>query len=146
MASRWRIRSTGKVVHILDVQTGEEVGQFPSGNSPHENVYSDDGERLYHASIGHVFLPLDRDPIKLKGERVFQVVDAHTLETQKIDMKEAGRAGYPDGPAVRPMAHTPDERWFTSSSLSFMVLSNMTCRTIVLPVWQRCPIWCRHAH
>ena len=107
--------STGKVVHILDVQTGEEVGQFPSGNSPHENVYSDDGERLYHASIGHVFLPLDRDPIKLKGERVFQVVDAHTLEIlKKIDMKvKLEEAGYPDlSPAVRPMAHTPDERYF----------------------------------
>ncbi len=107
--------STGKVVHILDVQTGTEVGQFPSGNSPHENVYSEDGERIYHASIGHVFLPLDRDPIKLKGERVFQVVDAASLDIlKKIDMKvkleEAGLANL--SPAVRPMAHTPDERFF----------------------------------
>lgn len=108
--------STGNVVHLLDVQTGEERGRFPSGNSPHENVYSKDGKRLYHASIGHVFTPLDRDPLtKLKGERVFQVVDTGSLEIlKKIDMKnKLEEAGYGDlSPAVRPMAHTSDERFF----------------------------------
>lgn len=108
--------STGKVVHILDVETGAEVGRFPSGNSPHENVYSEDGKRIYHASIGHVFLPLDRGSLEtLKGERVFQVVDAESLEIlKKIDMKdkleEAGLGHL--SPAVRPMAHTSDERFF----------------------------------
>ncbi|PNE04282.1 serine/threonine protein kinase [Alcanivorax sp. MD8A] len=108
--------STGNVVHVLDVQTGEEVGRFPSGNSPHENVYSEDGKRIYHASIGHVFTPLDRDPLKkLKGERVFQVVDAETFEIlRKLDIKtKLEEAGYADlSPAVRPMAHTHDERYF----------------------------------
>src|SRR4029079_4583687 len=32
--------STGNVVHILDVDTGQEVGRFDSGDSPHENTYS----------------------------------------------------------------------------------------------------------
>ena len=41
--------STGNVVHILDTKTGQEVGRFPSGDSPHENTYSDDGKRIYHA-------------------------------------------------------------------------------------------------
>ena len=43
--------STGGVVHVLDVATGEEVGNFPSGDSPHENIYSEDGERIFHAAI-----------------------------------------------------------------------------------------------
>ena len=36
--------STGNVVHILDTFTGQEVGRFPSGDSPHENNYSADGQ------------------------------------------------------------------------------------------------------
>ena len=44
--------STGNVVHVLDVNTGKQVGKFKSGNSPHENVYSKDGSKIYHASIG----------------------------------------------------------------------------------------------
>ena len=89
--------STGNVVHILDVETGEELGRFPSGDSPHENIYSEDGERIYHASIGTVYTPLDNQLIgdltdgllgqnlldATKGERVFQVVDANSLEIIK---------------------------------------------------------------
>ena len=36
--------STGNVVHILDTFTGQEVGRFASGDSPHENNYSADGQ------------------------------------------------------------------------------------------------------
>ncbi|WP_348679921.1 YncE family protein [Alcanivorax profundi] len=63
-----------------------------------------------------MFTPLDRDPLKkLKGERVFQVVDAETFEIlRKLDIKtKLEEAGYADlSPAVRPMAHTHDERYF----------------------------------
>ena len=52
--------STGNVVHILDVQTGQEVGRFASGDSPHENTYSKDGKLIYHASIGLVYTPADQ--------------------------------------------------------------------------------------
>lgn len=108
--------STGKVVHILDVQTGEERGFFTSGNSPHENVYSKDGKRIFHASIGHVFTPFDSDSLaSLKGVRIFKIVDAKTLEDIKqFDLKPKLReAGYGHlSPAVRPMAHTADERYF----------------------------------
>lgn len=108
--------STGRVVHILDVNTGKERGQFPTGTSPHENVYSKDGKRLYHASIGNVFTSFDQIPMrKLKGKRIFQVVDTETLQPiKKFDLsdklKEAGLEHL--SPAIRPMAHTPDERWF----------------------------------
>lgn len=108
--------STGNVVHVLDVETGEEVGRFPTGNSPHENLYSEDGKRIYHASIGYVFTPLDQDLMEFtKGERLFQVVDAESLEILKrFDMKDKLEdAGYSDlSPAIRPMAHTADERFF----------------------------------
>ena len=108
--------STGNVVHILDINTGKEVGRFPSGDSPHENVYSKDGSKIYHASIGTVYSPLDAyylDPTK--GERVVQVVDAKSFEIlKKFDMGEKLKAAGFDklSPAVRPMAHTPDERFF----------------------------------
>ncbi|MGM0768130.1 MAG: YncE family protein [Pseudomonadota bacterium] len=108
--------STGNVVHVLDVDSGEEVGRFPTGNSPHENVYSEDGERIYHASIGYVFTPLDQNLMEFtKGERLFQVVDAESLEIiKRFDLKDKlEAAGYSDlSPAIRPMAHTPDERFF----------------------------------
>lgn len=121
--------STGNVVHILDVETGEEQGKFPSGDSPHENIYSEDGKRIYHASIGTVYTPLDSELLggvtdallgknlldATKGERVFQVVDADSLEILKtLDLEaDLEAAGYGNlSTAVRPMAHTADERYF----------------------------------
>lgn len=105
--------STGNVVHILDTQTGVEVGQFPSGDSPHENSYSEDGKRIYHASIGLVYTPLDQPAFDTtKGERYFQVVNAETNQIIKqIDIGEKlEQAGHPDmSAAVRPMAITHDE-------------------------------------
>ncbi len=106
--------STGNVVHILDVQTGQEVGQFPSGDSPHENTYSEDGERIYHASIGLVYTPLD-NPLfnSTKGARYFQVnkADPPNELIKRIDIgQKAAEAGYPNmSSAVRPMAITRDE-------------------------------------
>lgn len=108
--------STGNVVHVLDVATGAQVGKFASGDSPHENVYSKDGSKIYHASIGYVFTPLDPNFFDwTKGKRVFQVVDTNSYQVIKQfnmadKLNEAG-LGYLS-PAVRPMAHTPNERFF----------------------------------
>ena len=108
--------STGNVVHVLDVNTGQQVGKFASGNSPHENVYSKDGSKIYHASIGLVFTPLDPNFYDwTKGERIVQVVDAKTYQIiKKFNMADKLKAaGFSKlSPAVRPMAHTPDERFF----------------------------------
>lgn len=121
--------STGNVVHILNVETGQQEGRFPSGDSPHENIYSKDGERIYHASIGMVYTPLDNKLIgdltdrllgqnlldATKGDRVFLVVDANSFEIIKtLDLEaDLKAAGYGDlSMAVRPMAHTADERYF----------------------------------
>ena len=108
--------STGNVVHVLDVNTGKQVGKFASGNSPHENVYSKDGSKIYHASIGYVFTPLDPNFLDAtKGTRTFQVVDASSYQILKkfnmADKLKAVGLGHLS-PAVRPMAHTPDERFF----------------------------------
>jgi DNA-binding beta-propeller fold protein YncE len=83
--------STGNVVHILDVATGRELGRFPSGDSPHENVYSRDGSRIFHASIGAVYTPLDGQRVdSTKGTRVFQIVDANSLQILKrIDIRRS---------------------------------------------------------
>ena len=107
--------STGNVVHILDTATGEETGRFESGDSPHENNYSADGERIYHASIGLVYTPAD-DPAAdtSKGERYFQIVDARTNEIiERLDMgQKLAEAGHPGmSSAVRPMAISPNERY-----------------------------------
>ncbi len=107
--------STGNVVHILDTGTGEEVGRFESGDSPHENTYSADGELIYHASIGLVYTPAD-DPTAdtSKGDRFFQIVDADSFEIlERIDMgQKLAEAGYPGmSSAVRPMALSPNERY-----------------------------------
>ena len=31
-------------------------GEFESGDQPHENTFSEDGTKIYHASIGKVFI------------------------------------------------------------------------------------------
>ncbi|SFA80534.1 PQQ-like domain-containing protein [Amycolatopsis marina] len=107
--------STANVVHILDIETGAEVGRFDSGDSPHENVYSRDGELIFHASIGTVYTPLDRPWLDTtKGKRYFQVVDRDTNEVlRRIDMgKKLEEAGHPGmSSAVRPMTFSSDERF-----------------------------------
>ena len=109
--------STGNVVHELDTATGRRTGAFPSGDSPHENTYSKDGSRIYHASIGRVYLPTDRPTAvnnASKGGEYFQIVDNKTKRiVTRLDMgeklAEAGYHGFSS--AVRPMALSPDEKF-----------------------------------
>jgi YVTN family beta-propeller protein len=111
--------STANVVHELDIRTGEKTGEFPSGDSPHENNYTADGERVFHASIGRVYTPTDRPVVRqaydtLKGERWFQIVATDDMSIEyRWDMgRELEEAGYPGmASAVRPMAVAPDERF-----------------------------------
>ena len=106
--------STARKVHEINTRKGKITRSFESGDQPHENNYSADGETIFHASIGTVYTPTD-DPSMddTKGDRWFQVVDNDTFKIRKrIDMgQKLEEAGYPDqSAAVRPMALSPNER------------------------------------
>jgi YVTN family beta-propeller protein len=111
--------STANKVHELDIRTGAELREFGSGDTPHENNYTRDGERIFHASIGRVYTPVDRTELGVaydtaKGERVFQIVRNSDMAIEsRWDMgAELAEAGYPGmESAVRPMAVAPDERF-----------------------------------
>jgi DNA-binding beta-propeller fold protein YncE len=135
--------STGNVVHILDTYTGQEVGRFPSGDSPHENNYSKDGSKIYHASIGLVYTPADQPQFdSSKGDRRFQIVNAKTNQIiRKIDMgNKLAQAGHPNmSSAVRPMALSPDERFvyfqvsFFHGFVEYNFAQNRVTRVAQLP-------------
>lgn len=109
--------STGNVVHELDTATGARTGVFESGDSPHESLYSKDGTKIFHASIGRVFLPFDRPTAvasQTKGGEFFQIVDARTKQVlERVNMGDKlAEAGFKDfSAAVRPMALSPDEKF-----------------------------------
>ena len=107
--------STANKVHVINTRRGKIVDEFPSGDSPHENNFSDNGRRIFHASIGMVYTPLDDPELdSTKGERYFQIVDARTMEIRRrLNMgKVLEEAGFPDmSAAVRPMTLSPNERF-----------------------------------
>lgn len=106
------------------IRMGDRLRTFPTGETPHESNYTDDGSRVFHASIGRVYTPgddLHSGPVKLtpaqdalKGDRWFQIVRQRDFKIlQRWDMgKELAESGHPDmSSAVRPMAISPDERF-----------------------------------
>ncbi|MEO6471500.1 MAG: serine/threonine protein kinase [Aeromicrobium sp.] len=111
--------STANKVHELELLTGKKLREFPSGDTPHENNYTKAGDRIFHASIGRVYVPVDDTGLGpvgkiVKGEQVFQIVDNKTFKIlKKWDMgAKLAEAGYPGmSSAVRPMAVAPDERF-----------------------------------
>jgi len=141
--------STAKKVHIIDVASGQIVGNFPSGDQPHENNYSSNGGRIFHASIGTVYTPLDAPELEpTKGERVFEIVDANSLEVlRKIDMnKKLEEFGRPElSGAIRPMALTPDENTlyfqvsFFHGFIEYDLVSDRVTRIADLPVTDKAP-------
>jgi DNA-binding beta-propeller fold protein YncE len=138
--------STGNVVHAIDTRDGRIVGTFPSGDSPHENNFSKDGKRIFHASIGRVYTPTDSpEENATKGEEIFEIVDARTYKVlRRIDMSvKLDQAGYPDmSGAVRPMTLSPNERFiyfqvsFFHGFVEFDRRKNRVRRVAMLPIAQ----------
>ena len=121
--------STANTVHEYAMggagrkRTGTRLRTFESGDTPHENNYSRDGKRIFHASIGRVYTPVDYPELgpvpiggvhdAVKANRWLEIVDNRSFAIERRwDMgKELAEAGYPgQSSAVRPMALTPDER------------------------------------
>ena len=101
-----------------EIQMGERLRTFKSGETPHESNYTEDGSQIFHASIGKVYTPLD-NPAQpghdaVKGDRWLQVVknDDFSIIKRWQMGKELREAGHPNmSAAVRPMALAPDERF-----------------------------------
>jgi DNA-binding beta-propeller fold protein YncE len=88
--------TSAKKTQIIDVATGEIVGEFATGTYPHQNDYSPDGQRIYNASLGR--LGLDPD---LQGDHYLTVADANTFEVLRVYEFDVG---------IRPSVFTPDEK------------------------------------
>jgi YVTN family beta-propeller protein len=121
--------STDRTVHEYsmggkgDPTTGQLLRTFESGDTPHESNYSKNGKRIFHASIGRVYTPVDYPELgpvpvggvhdAVKADRWLQIVDNGSFKVlRRWDMgKELAEAGFPGmSSAVRPMAITPDEK------------------------------------
>ncbi|MFI8167795.1 YncE family protein [Streptomyces sp. NPDC085931] len=105
--------STGNAVHVLDIETGRQLGKASTGDKPHENIFTKDGKYLYNMSIGEVNTQTDAPWLDwTKGDRRITVIDATTYQQVKvIDMRSRldaiGLKDYSD--AVRPAVFSPDE-------------------------------------
>jgi len=97
------------------VKMGDRLRTFESGDTPHENNYTPDGSRIFHASIGSAYTSFDGPAGDwTKGDRWFEIVRTSDFGIdQRWDMgKELAEAGHPKmSAAVRPMAIAPGERF-----------------------------------
>jgi YVTN family beta-propeller protein len=93
--------TTATVADVIDAVTGELVGSFPTGDFPHQNDYSADGNSIYNSSIGNVgFEAVSYANNAQKGNRWLVKVDATTLQVVKTWRFEWG---------IRPNVVTADE-------------------------------------
>ncbi|MFE2416010.1 YncE family protein [Streptomyces hokutonensis] len=135
--------STANKVQVLDINTGAELGEFATGDKPHENFFTNGGKYIWNMAIGEVTTSLD-DPAWdwTKGDRHITVVDATTFKQVRIiDMRDRldaiGLTNFSD--AVRPAAFTPD--WsklyfqvsFFNGFLEYDVATDKITRVKTLP-------------
>lgn len=135
--------STSNTVHVLDIETGEQVGSFATGDKPHENIFTRDGRYIWNMSIGEVNTALDAPWLDwTKGDRRITVVDARTYEPVRVvDMRERldaiGLGDHSD--AVRPAVFSPDESTlyfqvsFFNGFFEYDVATDRITRTKTLP-------------
>lgn len=135
--------STSNTVHVLDINTGAELGSFKGGDKPHENVFTNGGRYLWNMSIGEVNNNFDA-PWQdfLKGDRHITVVDANTYQVVRtIDMRARldafGRKDLSN--SVRPAVFSPDysklyfQVSFFNGFLEYDVATDKITRVKTLP-------------
>ncbi|MET7455273.1 YncE family protein [Streptomyces sp. NPDC005574] len=135
--------STANTVHVLDINSGKQLGSFATGDKPHENIFTKDGKYIWNMAIGDVNTDLD-DPgwDWTKGDRHITVVDATTYKQVKvIDMRSRldaiGLKDFSD--AVRPAVFSPDESKlyfqvsFFNGFLEYDVATDKITRVKTLP-------------
>ncbi|MFJ4690532.1 YncE family protein [Streptomyces sp. NPDC088766] len=135
--------STSNTVHVLDIDTGKQLGSYSTGDKPHENIFTKDGKYIWTMSIGDVTTALDAPWLDwTKGDRRITVVDATTYRPVKtIDMRQRldaiGLSDHSD--AVRPAAFSPDESKlyfqvsFFNGFFEYDVATDRITRTKTLP-------------
>lgn len=90
---------TDNRVHVIDTEAAAIVGSFPTGEWPHDNHFSESGERLYNASIGNIVTPAEVRAAK-PGSYALTVVDPASLRVLRRHEFDRG---------IRPFAITQDE-------------------------------------
>jgi DNA-binding beta-propeller fold protein YncE len=135
--------STSNTVHVLDINTGKQLGSYSTGDKPHENIFTKDGKYIYTMSIGEVNTALDAPWLDwTKGDRRVTVVDATTFQQVKvIDMRQRldaiGLSDHSD--AVRPAVFSPDESKlyfqvsFFNGFFEYDIATDRITRTKTLP-------------
>jgi DNA-binding beta-propeller fold protein YncE len=135
--------STSNTVHVLDINTGKQLGSYSTGDKPHENIFTKDGKHIWTMSIGEVNTALDATWLDwTKGDRRITVVDATTYQQVKvIDMRQRldaiGLSDYSD--AVRPAVFSPDESKlyfqvsFFNGFFEYDIATDKITRTKTLP-------------
>jgi YVTN family beta-propeller protein len=99
---------TDNVVEVIDTATAEVVGDFATGEWPHDNHLSPDGARIYNASIGALVAP--------EEVREDRPVTVHPVapEPYVLTVAETGSLevirSYEFDAGVRPFVLTDDER------------------------------------
>ncbi|MEU1474648.1 YncE family protein [Streptomyces sp. NPDC001668] len=135
--------STANTVHVLNINTGQQLGSFATGDKPHENIFTKDGKYIWNMAIGDVNTDSDAPWQDFtKGDRHITVVDATTYKQVKIiDMRDKlnaiGLTDYSD--AVRPAVFSPDESKlyfqvsFFNGFFEYDVATDKITRTKTLP-------------
>lgn len=123
--------TVAKVVHVIDTSTGAIIDEFPTGDFPHENEYSEDGSLIFNGSIGRVITPDNQILDPAKGDRWFTIADARTHDVIKVIEFDRG---------VRPFVVMPDNRTmyvqlsFFHGFVEYDLQEERVIRTVELPL------------
>lgn len=113
--------TTSNIAQVINASNGKLIGSFATGNYPHQNDYSANGQDIYNGSIGSVGLPYSLNA--LKGPFQLTEVNAKTLQVVKTWSLPYG---------IRPTVITPDQStaYMQLSYLNGLIKYNLNTSTI----------------